>query len=257
MTSPGDMFPHDPPTLPGRGWLEPAAANGETFRAMMRDATLRVALAAPREHRIFIELEPAGTSSEPVLLDVIDDAGVSVRFAVAERQTIVFALRPEHPRVGEVRFHVASPGSVAANGAAAPAFRVFRVQVQMTWPDVGGSGARPSRGWCLREEHEGEFFRWAGDEVVLERTSSTSTIELELEPGPGATGLPLRLAAFADDESVLGTFELGGRQRIAIPPAAGDPAPRNVILRTDRPGRVMVGDARVLNYRAFASPSER
>jgi hypothetical protein len=191
------------------------------------------------------------------MLDVLAEGEPPVPFALIGRRTILFALHPAHPRVAQIELR-AERGSAAANGAHAPAYRVFRVWVHVLPHDVGGYDFRPGPGWCLHEGHDGEIFRWAGDEVVLERTSTAaSALNLDLEPGPGVVTLPLRLTAFADDETVLGSYELSGRESIAIPLPEREPAVRRVILRTDRPGRPMVGDARVLNYRAFASTSER
>lgn len=256
MIAAADVFPSEPPVLPGRGWLEPGSVNGARFRDVLPDATLRVALVTAREHRIFVDVEPAA-QTEPLLLEVLAEGEPPVRFALHARGTILFALRPAHPRVAQIALR-ARRGGAAANGVPAPAYRVFRVWLHVLPPDVGGFDFRPGPGWCLREQHAAESFRWAGNEVVLERTSvAANVLHLDVEPGPAAGPLPLALTAFAGDESTLGTYEIGSRQRIAIPLPDREPPVWRVILRTEHPGRPMAGDARVLSYRAFGSARER
>ena len=219
----------------------------------MPHATLRLALVTPAEYRVLIDAEPVGTRAGPLVLDVFAETEPPTRFALSGRSTIAIALRSTHPRVAEIELRVEQNGGTTVIGARGPAYKVFRVSLHALLPDVGGFDFFPGPGWCFFERSGGEIFRWAGDEVVLVRTSAKTAVELDLEPGPGVVEPPLKLGAFAQDGTELATLELSGRERITIPLHACPTEVRQVILRAARPGRVTLDDARVLNFRAFAT----
>ena len=99
-------------------------------------------------------------------------------------------------------------------------------------------------------------FRWGGSlmELVADPAPTRAyTAELEIEPGPSLEKLPLRLQVRDGADQVLGTFDLGQRERVRVrcDPGAGR---RCGILRLAplADGRELRTDPRHLNLRVFS-----
>lgn len=122
-------------------------------------------------------------------------------------------------------------------------------------------------GWYPAEQHFGQVFRWADDDVEVAvpwAARPRQMLALELEPGPSAGSGPLALRIMDSSGSVLAEITLRGRSVLQLaPPVSG--GEETLRFQVAGAGVAVPHDPRILNYRVLsyewletpASDSER
>ena len=247
----------DPVALIGPGWYPLEMFKGDSFRWVSNDAKMHVARLRWSPYAVVLTLEPGpGVDLQPFDLRVLDGSNAAVAtLKIVGKQRASFELAGGEPGVDALTLHVDGGGKMSAGDQRTLNFRVFKISVEALSEIVEmGAGLKLGRGWHPLETFNGETFRWAGDEVIVEAQNpqKAGTLHLDLEPGPGVSFAPFRLCVLDASGKQLGKVDVRARQHVTIPlPRTSSPA--KLSLKVEGGGKAVPGDTRILNYRAFAS----
>lgn len=238
------------------GWHQLESYAGLVFRWARSNADCVLFTFEAARQRVSIDLEPGpGFGVRPFTLIVFDAKGER-RFTeeFTGRKTVSFTVTATGPTVHVLRLYVPGAGERATADPRVLDFRVFGIRLEPEPADVvePASSCRVGGGWHPLERWEGERFRWVDNDArIIVDDAEVRALELELEPGPGMGGEPLDLSVYEPGGRSVGTYRLGGRERIAVPLPAERERPFEVVLRCEGGGNPTPGDARILNFRAF------
>ena len=242
-----------------RGWHALESHAGTIFRWAQSNAECILFTFEPAHQRVWFDLEPGPSVVTPTfMLNVFDangEAKLSEEFA--GRKTVSFTVTATQPTVHVLRLHVPGGGAVLKNEPRVLDFRVFGIRLEPEPIDVVrvASGCRVGDGWYPLESWDGVRFRWAeNDARIVVADPEARALELDIEPGPGMGGEALNLGAYDQGGRRLGSYQLAGRDRIAVPLPPGLGRPLEVVLRCAGGGVATPGEARILNFRAFCDP---
>ncbi|HSP45439.1 MAG TPA: hypothetical protein VLO30_05565, partial [Chthoniobacterales bacterium] len=187
----------------GSGWFPLETYRAESFRWVMNDAELYVAILRNVKHYLQIHLEPGpGLNLKPFELLVKDGEETLARTTVKGRQMISIEVPSAEPRVRKLVLHVEGGGRPAPNDARVLNFRVFKVTFVPALIDVlpPQIAAKLGSGWYPLETFNGETFRWAGNDakISIDDPDGVNTLLLEVEPGPGVSSKPFVLRVLDD-----------------------------------------------------------
>jgi hypothetical protein len=87
--------------------------------------------------------------------------------------------------------------------------------------------------------------------------SAQTLLRLVVEPGPGLGRKPLKLSAWLEDGTQLGTATVVSKEVVTFPLPPESPRAYRVLLRAEGGGQALKSDGRVLNFRAFEVAAER
>jgi hypothetical protein len=111
----------------------------------------------------------------------------------------------------------------------------------------------PQDGFHPLEHYAGSIFRWVtGAAHIAIRDANHAWLALDVEPGPGVGSGSFTLRAETDAGMPIASFVIAARTTVRLP-LDGLGKSRRLVLLTEEGGRVVAGDARVLDYRVFAS----
>jgi hypothetical protein len=246
----------DPIALVGTGWYPFEMFGADSFRWVDNDAQMNVASLRSSPIKVSITLEPGpGVSLKPFELKVFNAASQLVaELKVAGKERLHFGLPAGEPTVHQLRLHVEGGGKSAVGDERILNFRVFKISVESTGGDIvrTGVGLTVGKGWYPLENFNGELFRWAGNESVVESRDpeKAGILELEIEPGPGVGYKPFVLTVLGEKNEKIAEIEVKTRQHFAIP-LPNLPSDK-LYFKVAGGGKPTPGDARILNFRAFA-----
>ena len=252
-----DIYRQGDPVALGSGWYPPESYRGEEFRWVNNDARVNVAQLLPRPYVVSLEVEPGpGVGLKPFELKVLDaDHEPITSVQVLGRQTVSFEIAAGPPKVHELTLHLDGGGRAAVRDERILNFRTFKLSVKPAQTDIVPIqyGLKVGSGWYPLETFNEETFRWAGNEAVIEALdpSKISEIELDVEPGPGVDLKPFNLKVLDQGGSAIAEFHVKERQKIIFPQREGN-GPAQYRLRAEGGGKMAVGDARIMNFRAFS-----
>ena len=252
-----DVYRQGDPVALGSGWYPPESYRGEDFRWVNNDAQLNIAQLLPRSYAVSLAIEPGpGVGLKPFELKVLDADGDPIAsLQVLGRQTVSFDVPPGPPKVHQFTLHLDGGGKSALRDERILNFRVFKLSVEPGKTDIVPIelGLKVGTGWYPLETFNEETFRWAGNEAVIEAPDPTKIpeIELDVEPGPGVDLKPFRLKVLDQGGMSIAEIDVKERQKIRFPQPEGN-APAKYRLRAEGGGKVTVGDARIMNFRAFS-----
>jgi hypothetical protein len=247
----------DPVALLGTGWFALESFKGDSFRWVSNDAKLHVARLRSCAYTVSLTLEPGpGLGSKPFDLSVRDDGSRELAtLKIQGKQTVSFELPAGEPSVHKLTLHVDGGGRTALGDDRILNFRVFNITMAPGASDIilSNLGLKLGSGWYPIENFNGETFRWVGNEAIVEAQDpgKAKVVRLDVEPGPGVGFAPFKLSVATNDSAQASVIEISGRQEIAIPLPKTHEASK-VRLKVEGGGKAVPGDARILNFRAFA-----
>ena len=115
-------------------------------------------------------------------------------------------------------------------------------------------GIRPGSGWYAPETPNGETFRWASAEAMLDvdtRPDLPRMLCLEIEPGPGVGCQPFELEVRTTANELLARGTVRKRELIAFPLPDKAAGTVRCVLRVRAGGRPTANDWRILNFRVY------
>lgn len=247
-----DIIPPTDDIALGDGWRPLERCGSGAFRWIEDGAVVHVAVLQPIRHALRVVAEPRpGTGRAPFTLRAGLADGREIGTApLASKQTVVFALPPQSPRVFSVVLRAVGHAGARPDGSGVPDVRVFSVSVDRS-ADVFPAWALPSGGFYPLERNGAELFRWVGGEATIQLDPShPDALAFDAESGPGMCSRPFRLDVVGGDGATLAGALIGPRTRVWVP-LRGTPS-ASLVLRAQGGGAPTPGDPRTLNFRVFA-----
>jgi hypothetical protein len=253
-----DVFRQDGSiALLGNGW-HACEQFGETpFRWVGDDARLNVAQITHAPYTLSFEVEPGpAVGNKPFDLVVLEDAKQISSLRVSGRETMTIDLAAGIPRVRmlTLRARNAFPPQIPPGDPRILKYRVMNFTLSIKDDDVvsAAEGMAVGKGWYPLERFNGERFRWAGPEAIIQIDASAAleAVKLDIEPGPGVDFGPLKINVFAGNDA-KGHIVIKNRERITIPWSRLPNSPELRLL-VNGGGKMVSTDARAMNFRAFA-----
>jgi hypothetical protein len=241
----------------GAGWFPLETYRAESFRWVTNDAEVYVAALKNIKHFLQIHLEPGpGLNLKPFELSVRDGEQTLARTTVKGRQMVSIEVPPAEPAVRKLVLHIEGGGKAAPNDNRVLNFRVFKLTFVPALSDVLPSGlqAKLGSGWYPLETFNGETFRWAGADAIINVTDSgnVKSLLLEVEPGPGVNSKPFVLRVLDQSGVQLSEAQVKARQVVAIPlNGASKENPVSMTLHAEGGGKKIGSDERIMNFRVF------
>jgi len=115
-------------------------------------------------------------------------------------------------------------------------------------------------GWHPLEVYRGTRFRWVGNDAIVYVAAlrpTIHTVRLLIEPGPGVGLRAFDLKVFSEDDTLLASLTVAGRQSISVDIFPTIPKVHALRLHVDGAGKPALNDPRILNFRVFEISVER